>query len=122
MKSILFILISFISFFSFSETDKIVKITGIAPGYVGENIEVYKIQDYLSMKEELIASSQVKEDSTFQLYFYNDITQKVVIRSKKIKLFYISNQMVFMMFFYRLKIHMIHIDLQEELLNWLFLA
>ena len=74
MKSILFILISFISFFSFSETDKIVKITGIAPGYVGENIEVYKIQDYISMKEELIASSQVKEDSTFQLYFYNDIT------------------------------------------------
>ena len=87
MKSILFILFTFVSFLSFSENDKIVKITGIAPGYVGENIEVYKIQDYFSMKEELIASSQVKEDSTFQLYFYNDITQKVVIRSKKNKAF-----------------------------------
>ena len=87
MRNLLFILLStFLSInFLFSQSDKIVKIEGVAPGYLGENIEVYKVQDYFSMKEELLATTEVSSDSTFKLYFYNDITQKVIIRSKNNK-------------------------------------
>lgn len=89
MNKYIFILINLflIVEFGFSQSDNIVKIEGLAPDYIGENIEVYRVQDYLSMKEELIASTQVKPDSTFQLYFYNNLTQKVIIRSKKNKAF-----------------------------------
>lgn len=86
MRNFIFTVLSILSTsFLFSQSDKIVKIEGLAPGYVGENIEVYKVQDYFSMKEELLATTEVNADSTFKLYFYNDITQKVIIRSKNNK-------------------------------------
>jgi hypothetical protein len=60
----------------------VVTIEGAAPGYVGEQVEIYRIQDYFSMKEELIASTEVKSDSTFKFSFFSDISQKVVVRAK----------------------------------------
>lgn len=81
MRFILFSLLIFISHLVTAQSS-VVTIEGIAPSYVGEEIKVYKIQDYYSLKEELIASSQVESDSTFKLIFFNDIIQKVIIRSK----------------------------------------
>lgn len=57
-----------------------VTISGIAPTYVGKDIEVYEIEDYFSNSERLIASSTVAADSTFSLKFSSPITQKVVVK------------------------------------------
>jgi len=76
------IVLSFLPFCLFSKEKSVVTISGVAPGYIGESIEIYRIQDYFSLKEELIASSIVKPDSTFKIYFENSLTQKIVIRSK----------------------------------------
>lgn len=58
-------------------------IQGIAPNYVGETIEVFAILDYLTLKEEKLATAVVKSDSTFQLTFFNDDFQKVRVQVKK---------------------------------------
>ncbi len=80
MRLLIGILFTLISLAVYSQT--IVTIEGAAPGYVGEKVEIYRIEDYFSFKEELIASTDVKSDSTFKLSFYSDISQKVIIRSK----------------------------------------
>lgn len=82
------ILISFVCFFSlanscFGQKGKLVTINGYAPAYVGKVVEVYEIQDYFSNTESLLASSIVGIDSTFNLQFVGNKTQKVVVRSNK---------------------------------------
>ncbi len=57
-----------------------VTISGIAPSYVGKDIEVYEIEDYFSNTERLIASSTVDSDSTFSVKFSSPITRKVVVK------------------------------------------
>ncbi|MBU2019844.1 MAG: hypothetical protein KJ941_09375 [Bacteroidetes bacterium] len=64
-----------------------VEIKGMAPAFVGESIEAYEIQDYLSDIEGLLSSCKVKEDSTFELNFKIEETQKIVIRSKNNRAF-----------------------------------
>jgi len=61
--------------------DEITKITGFAPTYVGKQIEIFQIVDYLSMKQERIASTTVQEDSTFSCSFFLKETQKLVLTS-----------------------------------------
>ena len=56
-------------------------ISGIAPSYVGQEIEIYEIEDYFSLTERLLASAKVLPDSTFSISFTVDHTQKVVIKS-----------------------------------------
>ncbi len=70
---------------SLGQNDKIVTINGFAPAYVGKKIEVYEIQDYISYTEVLLASSVVGLDSTFNIQFTGNKTQKVIIRSNKNK-------------------------------------
>ncbi|MES2589763.1 MAG: thioredoxin-like domain-containing protein [Bacteroidota bacterium] len=70
---------------SFSFSESMTTIIGFAPKYIGEKVEIYAIEDYFSMKERLIASVVVKEDSTFRAVFFNSITQKVIIKSKNNK-------------------------------------
>lgn len=57
--------------------DEITTITGFAPTYVGKQIEVFQTVDYLSMKQERIATATVQADSTFKLSFYLDQTRKL---------------------------------------------
>lgn len=57
------------------------EITGYAPAYAGKEIEVYQIMDYITMREERIASSTVKADSTFSLVFNLDQTRKLILKS-----------------------------------------
>lgn len=82
-----FILTSFCVFlFSgwyFSQTKSVVKITGFAPSYVGRTITVSEIEDYISMNEAVLATTTVSEDSTFNLSFYAEDIQKVVLRPDK---------------------------------------
>jgi hypothetical protein len=79
------------------------KITGFAPAYVGQAIELFEIQDYLSMKEGLLASTVVKKDSTFSFEFYNTKTQKIVLRSNKNKgMLYIEPNAEYTVFFPKL--------------------
>jgi len=62
-------------------SQKITTIKGIAPDYVGKTIQVMAIEDYISLKEQQLAITTVKADSTFSMSFMNDTIQKVVIRS-----------------------------------------
>jgi hypothetical protein len=61
------------------------KITGYAPQYVGQKIELFEIQDYLSMREALLATATVQPDSTFSFVFFNEKTRKIIVKSKKNK-------------------------------------
>jgi hypothetical protein len=51
-------------------------IEGFAPSYVGKNVTIFEIQDYLSMLTTKVASAEVKADSTFELNIFNDRTRK----------------------------------------------
>jgi len=76
-------LFSFLFFcaFSFFSLTQEVTISGIAPAYVGNSIEVYEYKDYLSKLERLISSTTVKEDSTFNLFLNVKEVQKVIVKS-----------------------------------------
>lgn len=65
--------------------EQITKITGFAPKYIGEKVEVYAIEDYFSMKEKLLATAVVQDDSLFRITIYNSKTQKIYIKSKNNK-------------------------------------
>lgn len=69
-----------ITILSFAQDKSIVKITGFAPDYIGKSIEIFQIEDYMSMKEAKIASGEVKPDSTFSIVFFSNETQKVRVR------------------------------------------
>jgi hypothetical protein len=66
-------------------SQKTTKIKGYAPAYIGQKIEIFEIEDYFSMREALVASTTVEADSSFSFQFYNDKTQKVILKSKKNK-------------------------------------
>jgi hypothetical protein len=61
--------------------DEITHIKGYAPKYIGKQVEIFQILDYISMKQERIATATVQEDSTFTCSFYLKETQKLVIAS-----------------------------------------
>ncbi len=57
-----------------------VVLTGFAPDYVGKEVKVYRIKDYLSDQTALISSSTVSEDSTFELSFFLEEIEKIIVR------------------------------------------
>src|ERR1700754_88837 len=61
--------------------DEITQIKGYAPKYIGKQVEVFQILDYVSMKQERIATATVQEDSSFTCSFYLKETQKLVLTS-----------------------------------------
>lgn len=71
-------LIIFMLWFALSGlTQSITTIEGLAPAYVGKKVKVFAIVDYVSRVKEKLAEAEVKEDSTFSLTFYNEITRKL---------------------------------------------
>lgn len=70
-----------ISFIAFSSTGQSVTLSGLAPSYVGQDIQVYEIEDYFSMKERLITSSTVGSDSSFSITISSPYIQKVIIKA-----------------------------------------
>lgn len=76
------ILLFFISIACFQlYGQSLTEINGYAPAYIGKEIEVYQISDFITMREERIASSTVKADSTFSLVFNLDETRKLILKS-----------------------------------------
>ncbi len=59
----------------------VTEITGYAPAYIGKEVELYEISDFITLREERIASTTVKADSTFSLVFNLDQTRKLVLKS-----------------------------------------
>lgn len=57
-----------------------VVISGYAPDYIGQEMKVYRIKDYLSDQTALVSSTTVAEDSTFEMSFFSDEIEKVIIR------------------------------------------
>ena len=78
--TLIFILLSGLSI---SQEKQLVTIKGYAPAYVGKSLDVNEILDYFTMKEGPIASTTVKEDSTFSVSFFLEETQKVVLHSNR---------------------------------------
>jgi hypothetical protein len=77
-----------------------VTISGIAPAYIGKEMKAYRIQDYLSDKQSLITSSIVRADSTFELSFYTDDIEKVVLRCNNNSTFlYVDKSSDYSLFF-----------------------
>lgn len=76
-------LILFFVFILFSRVlgQSLTEISGFAPAYAGKEIEVYQISDYITLREERIASSTVKEDSSFSLVFNLEETRKLILKS-----------------------------------------
>lgn len=66
---------------NFTLAQKLTEIKGYAPAYVGKQIDLNEIMDYISMRQTRIASTTVKEDSTFSFTFYLNETQKLYITS-----------------------------------------
>ena len=84
MKFFLLSLFSLFSLiFSFGQEKKLVTISGTAPTYVGQTISFFEIEDYFSMKENRIASTNVQADSTFNVSFYVNETKKIIVRGNK---------------------------------------
>lgn len=72
----LFIAVLFVS----NSQNSIVKIEGFAPTYVGKQVQIYEIEDYLSMKEATIATTTVENDSIFKVSFSCTETKKIIIK------------------------------------------
>jgi len=81
----IFLLFLILSVFS-AKAGKII-IEGTAPSYVGKEMKVYRIDDYLSDKLSMITSTTVKEDSTFKLTFFNEDIEKVILRCENNRTF-----------------------------------
>ncbi len=75
------ILFSFLFVLPIAVFAQTVKISGIAPAYVGQNVEVYEYKDYLSKLERIISTSTVQSDSTFELQFNTSGIKKIIVKS-----------------------------------------
>jgi len=82
MNRLLLSILFFMVWNTFFSQQKVV-IKGTAPAYPGKKIEIYKILDYLSYKDSLIASTSVLQDSTFELKFDCTKIEKIVLKAHK---------------------------------------
>jgi hypothetical protein len=121
-NSFLFIFSLFLLKFSNISAESMTSIKGYAPKYIGEKVEIYAIEDYCSLKERLIASTQVKDDSTFVVNFFNSKTQKIIIKSKNNKDIYTLNQMQTTKFIFQQTTNTMNTDLWEMILKLVFLT
>lgn len=62
-----------------SVAEKITQINGFAPKYIGKEVVIYQIADYLSMKQERVASATVQADSTFSCSFFLSETRQLIV-------------------------------------------
>lgn len=82
MRKLLFV---FFLFFMGSTilAQPVTTIQGFAEAYVGKEVKVFVIDDYLSHLRTQVASSTVQNDSTFKLSFFNKQTRKLRIEVDK---------------------------------------
>ncbi len=82
MKSYFIILSLCLGFLGFSQSGT-VTIEGYAPAFLGAEVGIYQIDDYISFKESKIATTQVGNDSLFKVTFSIDETRKIVLRCRQ---------------------------------------
>lgn len=70
-----------LSFTAFALTGQSVTISGLAPSYIGQEIEIYEIEDYFSMKERLVTTTTVYTDSSFSVSLSSPYIQKIVLKA-----------------------------------------
>lgn len=75
-----FFVLLFLILSGFSLSAQKVVVSGYAPEYIGQELKIYRIKDYLSDKVTLISSTKVAEDSTFELSFFSEEIEKVIVR------------------------------------------
>jgi hypothetical protein len=80
MRKIISLIFLFFAVHSVALTQSTVTISGYAPAYVGKQIEINQIEDYLSLIESPIISTTVQKDSTFKLTFSCTEMQKVSLK------------------------------------------
>ncbi|WP_107037511.1 TlpA family protein disulfide reductase [Brumimicrobium mesophilum] len=74
-----FAFLFFITLSLFVVAQPVTTLQGVANTYVGKEVKVFIIEDYLSQIRTQIASSVVQADSSFELSFYNTQTRKIRI-------------------------------------------
>ena len=62
---------------------KTTKIKGLTSGFVGKKIEFYTIKDYFSLKDSLIGEAIIQNDSSFQVEFPLEHTEKIIVKCHK---------------------------------------
>jgi hypothetical protein len=87
MRKIISFVILFFAVYSVALAQSTVTISGYAPSYVGKQIEINQIEDYLSLIESPIVSTTVQKDSTFKLTFACTEMQKVSLKAQQNKSF-----------------------------------
>lgn len=75
-----YLILLFLVLGGFSLSAQKVVLSGYAPDYIGQEMKVYRIKDYLSDQTTMIASATVEEDSTFEMSFFSDAIEKVIVR------------------------------------------
>lgn len=73
--------LSFFALVNLAAAQQLTEIKGYAPAYIGKQIDLNEIMDYISMRQARIASTTVAADSTFSFSFYLNETQKLIITS-----------------------------------------
>lgn len=66
-----------------AQEKSIVKISGFAPDFIGKTVSLSHIDDYITMHETPFANTIVKGDSTFELVFFGNQTEKIILRADK---------------------------------------
>lgn len=80
MKYILVLISLCLLVFHTEAQDAEVVIEGYTQNMASGKVEIFEIEDYLSLYEKKIGSAEIKSDSTFVLRFHTDRTQKVRIK------------------------------------------
>jgi hypothetical protein len=80
MNRTLLFLLGFLSFFG-AQAEEITRIDGFAPKYIGRQVEIFQVMDYVTLRKERIAYTTVGADSMFHCSFFLDQTRKLVISS-----------------------------------------
>lgn len=77
MKNLLLFLFTSVYALAFGQ----ISIQGIAKGYENKSIEVFQIDDYISMRESRISTTKIDEEGNFSFRISLPETKKVVVRS-----------------------------------------
>ena len=77
MKNLVVICLLFFPIVSISQ---LIKIKGYAPEYIGDEVSLYRFEDYVTQTEARIAQGHVGRDSVFTLNLFFNSTEKVKLK------------------------------------------
>lgn len=82
--NLLVLVLTFLSIgYSLSQSQDTETIKGYAPSYVGQEVKIALVEDYFSLKDSVIGSAVVQQDSSFTIDFKVSETQKMIVYAGK---------------------------------------